>query len=559
MVHGSGNSWVEKGATAFLLAALAVLVAAVIPLCLVPPVAKDVIIHHLSVPKLYLEHGGIYEIPGMVFSYYPMNLNLLYMIPLAFGHDILPALIHFAFALGTAWMLFSFMAHRFGRPWGLAGALFFLSTPIIVKLSSTAYIDLGVLFFSTASLLLLVKWLEDGFPTRTLLASGALCGLAMGTKYNGLVSFFLLFCAVVFLRARYRKRGGSGGTAVYAGAVFALAAVVLYAPWAVKNYIWTGNPIYPLFNGLFNPGMDRGSSIGIFSYRELFYGETWWQIAALPVRIFFEGADGDPARFDGVLNPLLFLLPWLSLLPCRNGPPGTFRHAWIFATFSVLFFFFAMFSTSMRTRYISPIIPPLVMLSVYGLYRLKTWFEETRPGLPPYVGRGAVGALMGIALWVNGAYLVDLYRYVTPFEYLTGEISRDDYISRYRGEYAAFRFINQHLPEDALVLFVFIGNRGYYCDRDYLYDMQGMRSTIEDLVNTEADSAGVRDGLRERGVTHLLIGVEVFERWATEKFSKEKLGVVQDFFNRCTSLMHLENGYGVFALSPKIEGPGSLK
>ena len=60
----------------------------------VPPVSRDALIHHLAVPKLYLEHGGIYEIPSIRFSYYPMNLNLLYMIPLYFGNDILPKFIH---------------------------------------------------------------------------------------------------------------------------------------------------------------------------------------------------------------------------------------------------------------------------------------------------------------------------------------------------------------------------------------------------------------------------------------------------------------------------------
>ena len=78
---------------------LSVLICCIIILSLVPPVSKDALTHHLAVPKLYLKHGGIYEIPDILFSYYPMNLELLYMIPLYFDNDIVPKFIHFSFAL----------------------------------------------------------------------------------------------------------------------------------------------------------------------------------------------------------------------------------------------------------------------------------------------------------------------------------------------------------------------------------------------------------------------------------------------------------------------------
>ena len=97
---------------AFLIAVLAVLIMAIIILSLVPPVSKDALVHHLAVPKLYLKHGGMYEIPFMPFSYYPMNLDLLYMIPLYFGNDIAPKFIHFIFALLTAGLVFFYLRKR---------------------------------------------------------------------------------------------------------------------------------------------------------------------------------------------------------------------------------------------------------------------------------------------------------------------------------------------------------------------------------------------------------------------------------------------------------------
>lgn len=123
------------------------LIASIVILSWVPPVSRDALTHHLAVPKLYLQHGGIYEIPSIAFSYYPMNLDLLYIIPLYFGNDIVPKLIHFVFALLTAGLIYYYLAKRLGTIWALLGAIFFLSLPIIVKLSITVYVDLGLVFF----------------------------------------------------------------------------------------------------------------------------------------------------------------------------------------------------------------------------------------------------------------------------------------------------------------------------------------------------------------------------------------------------------------------------
>ncbi len=52
-----------------------IVICSIVLLSLVPPVSKDELVHHLAVPKLYLKHGGMIEIPFMPFSYYPMNLG----------------------------------------------------------------------------------------------------------------------------------------------------------------------------------------------------------------------------------------------------------------------------------------------------------------------------------------------------------------------------------------------------------------------------------------------------------------------------------------------------
>ena len=96
------------------------------------------------------------------------------------------------FALLTAGLIYRYLKRQLGTTYGLLGVLFFLTIPVIVKLSVTAYVDLGLIFFSWASLYYLLRWLDTDFKKKPLIISGIFCGLALGTKYNGLISLLIL-------------------------------------------------------------------------------------------------------------------------------------------------------------------------------------------------------------------------------------------------------------------------------------------------------------------------------------------------------------------------------
>ena len=87
-----------------------------------------------------------------------------------------------------------------------------------------------------------------------MLIAAVFCGLAMGTKYNGLIVFLLMTLLVLFLSspAMYRYQVNPVRTLFYS-LIFVLIASLIYSPWGIKNYIWTGNPFFPLFDNWFNP------------------------------------------------------------------------------------------------------------------------------------------------------------------------------------------------------------------------------------------------------------------------------------------------------------------
>jgi 4-amino-4-deoxy-L-arabinose transferase-like glycosyltransferase len=92
-----------------------------------------------------------------------MNIDLLYLVSLYFKNDIVPKFIHFAFGFGTGLLVYAYLKNRFSRNWGLLGFLIFFSTPVIIRLSTTAYVDFGMTFFTTASILAFVRWRDGSY------------------------------------------------------------------------------------------------------------------------------------------------------------------------------------------------------------------------------------------------------------------------------------------------------------------------------------------------------------------------------------------------------------
>lgn len=553
-----------------LLFAVAVLMVSIGILSWVPPVSKDALVHHLAVPKLYLQHGGIYELPTMPYSYYPMNLDLLYMVPLWLGTDIAAKFIHFGFGLLTACLLFWYLRKRLNTLYALFGSLFFLSVPIVVKLSITVYVDLGVIFFSTLALLLILHWAEHGFRFKYLILSGIACGLAMGTKYNGIVTCAVLGLMVPFLCARDGK-GGKGHVVrpITLGALFVLIALIVFSPWMIRNAVWKGNPVYPLYDSFFKKqggGIKaeplRGKSITIaplgktslFTYRKIVYGERWWEMALLPVRIFFQGRDGNPQFFDGVLNPFLLILTIFAFFPRSKDPPELVREKKILLVYAALFFAFAFFTSALRVRYISPIIPPLVILSTFGLRNLMHAAGRMKARVAGKLACALILLLTVCGMAFNAWYLFTQFDKMRPFGYISGKVGRDQYITRYRREYPVMQYANRTLPLDAKISFLFLGKRGYYCDREYVPDTEGQVRALYRSIKDAETPERIWSRFRTRGITHIMVDLSIFDKWLHGLFSVEERGRVRDFFQKYLLPLYFREGIGLYQVKDSPEG-----
>jgi len=550
------------------------LIISIIILSSVPPVSRDALTHHLAVPKLYLKHGGIYEIPELKVSYYPMNLDLLYLIPLSFGNDIFPKFIHFSFALMTAWLIFSYLKKRVDTCYALFGVLLFISLPVIIKLSITVYVDLGLYYFSTASLVYLFNWVEKDFKIKYLIVSAIWCGLALGTKYNGLIVLFLLtlFVPFIYLRSIDSRTNRQIKVIGYCS-VFMIVSLIIFSPWMIKNYVWTNNPLYPLYDNLFNPkkvvpstikatdtdSSDRtniGSDIvskpkgrwGNFAVRKIVYGEKWWETALIPVRIFFHGKDDSPKYFDGRLNPILFIFPFFAFIRIRKNDHTLSTEKKMLAIFSVLFLLFVFFQTDMRIRWIGPIIPPLIILSVLGLHETISFIDDRYSSAEGKTIKWFVFVGMTFLLGLNAVYLVDQFRIVEPMSYIGGKVERNEYIEKYRPEYAAINFANHNIPANAKIMCMFLGNRSYYSNREVVFNY----SLASNAVIQKDSPERIFINLKKRNITHILIRYDLYNKWVHDNYKGREKEVIRQFFKNHLNLLYSKNGHGLYKLKNHI-------
>jgi len=563
-----------------LIIALFVLIGGIVLTASVPPVSRDALTHHLAIPKLFITYGGIVELPDIPFSYYPMNLDLLYLAALSFGNDIAPKYIHLIFALLTAGLTYHYLKPRMGAVFGTLGALLWLSTPIVVRLASEVYVDLGVAFFGFASIYMLLRWIDSGFKIRFLIWSGIWCGLALGTKYNALVILAILSLMVPYLRSkldkgeeflRQRQREGtktdqptdsvtvlpraSLRSVFFATVCFVGVALVVFSPWMIRNTVLKQNPIYPMFNRVFNTEDSSGrawsrtstmvqDTSGTMAVRHMVFKESLGYMSLIPLRIFFEGRDDNPRYFDGKLNPFLLVFSFVGFLPLGALPTKIRTEQRIWCCFSILFILIVIFTAPVRIRYLVPALPAIVVLSMIGIYRLWAYIEKISGSGLRWQFKIIWSVAVVMMLVYNANYFIDRYQNISPWGYISGVTTRDEYISKRLPEYALIKYVNENLPSDSVLLGLFLGQRMYYFDREILFN-EGL--LLKAVIESNRDH-DIYKYLHKEGITHVILRVDLFLDWESRNMNSSNINKLQNFLDNNLRKIKEIKGFSLYAL-----------
>jgi hypothetical protein len=227
-----------------------------------PEIAFDALWYHLTLPKLYLQHGAIYHIPGglLYYSDMPKLGEMFYVGALSFGNVIFAKLVHYIFGILISIILYKFSRKFFNQSIAFVIVVIFYSNLVVDWESITAYIDLIRTFFEFLSLWGLLNWYESQ-KSSWLVICAVMMGFAITTKLLAIGSFLILLALIIAISVLKRK---SLKELLLESLVFAICTFIIPLPWFIFSYIHTGNPVYPFFTKTYEITASSPNPINLF-------------------------------------------------------------------------------------------------------------------------------------------------------------------------------------------------------------------------------------------------------------------------------------------------------
>jgi hypothetical protein len=210
--------------------------------------------YHFVVPKQWLMEGGFREVPYEAHAnFYQLWSGWLFWgIALEPDNFLLPRQFVMLGLLSVALMVVLEARRMAGtRLVAWAAGLAWMVTMEAFEVSLSDYMDMllaGMILIAAINIQRAMDQPAPGGRYRCLALAGLAAGFAIGLKITGLALAFCMGTALLVIQmgARLGWRDQLRGAAIYG-----LSALGLAAPWAIKNLVVTGNPVYPFALGLF--------------------------------------------------------------------------------------------------------------------------------------------------------------------------------------------------------------------------------------------------------------------------------------------------------------------
>lgn len=459
-------------------------------IALLPPTSWDSLSYHLRGPWLYLQAGRIYPDIDVFSLNNPFLLEMLFLLTMAIRSDSAAQLVHFSFVFLLAGLVYIMAVKSLKLQTGWTAVLLLFTTPMTLRLASIAYNDLALVCTVLASLYSYLRWRENP-QTRWLLMSGIFSGLAMSLKYTSFVTPLVIGGLLVWQHWRQPRQ------LLHLLLLFALPALFVALPWYVKNWAFTGNPVYPfVWNGRF------WDDFRTLAHRNPGSGIGWNLLAILRIPYTLTQGTAD-ASGDGQTGPLFLaflpLLLFYTLFRLRQHPPLAFRILLLFALIHYLVWVLGVIDSAplWQGRLMLPALVALCPALAWSLADLRR-FDHPQFSLYRFLNLVLAMVILFELVTQVGQWLRQ-----NPLAYVAGSQSRPAYLEQNLGYlYLASQAMNDTLPADAVVQFLW-EPRTYYCHLDCRGDHILDKYTHLEYLYGSADA--IAQALAAEGVTHLFI------------------------------------------------------
>jgi hypothetical protein len=222
----------------------------------------DALSYHLQLPREWWFAGGIVETPHNAYGYLPGGVSAAFLHVMTLVGDpsaaaiscqILVALLTIAAAdatvtLATVWAEDADDAPRVVPRLAM---LSLLATPWVVVTGSLAYDEAAVMLATATAAAMVIRASRESVAKADDLRIGAVLGIVLGAavlaKASSGVLVVLPIGVLTAVLVPIRR-----WPLIVLGTLLGGVAVCL--PWLLRNWMWTGNPVFPFAAGLFGAG-----------------------------------------------------------------------------------------------------------------------------------------------------------------------------------------------------------------------------------------------------------------------------------------------------------------
>jgi len=359
------------------------------------PCEYDSLTYHLFFPARWIQEARLFIVPtvfgDLAPAYAPSNAELTYAFwSLVTQSDALARAGSFPFMILGALAAYALCRSRgFSETAAALPAVFAILTPFAFNLGMGSMVDVPM----SAALLAALYYL-DRYRRKDVLSNGVLFaasfGLAIGTKFVALTFGLLLLVpfAVFLLRKMIREPTAAIGHAL----VYLVVVLACGGFWYIRNWIATGNPLFPLdLSPLFAGAYTREAMLAYGAFRV----GSLQQIAIVWMRAYGSvvGAGVALLCFFGTLlltlrrrlrgfDIYLYLIPWMyciahfTLIPFNNQ--YRFLIAAVMPSYLILAHFADSNSESLRWS-AGAAATAMLILTATGLGGTIPWGEMELP------------------------------------------------------------------------------------------------------------------------------------------------------------------------------------
>ena len=448
-----------------------------------PDTDWDSLAYHLALPKIFLHDKALVNLRWSANAHYPLNTEMIYLLCLALIGARAAHVVNFINGLGLLAATWLIARRFFGKKAAEISCAILSVQPLFQRVIGNAETDLNIAQAIAASFFVLLVSSTEPLKRerkRLLFLCGLLSGLAASAKITGLWAIAALG-ALILIQKSHSIREKMREIFIYGSGTFLLGF-----PWYLKNWLQTGNPVWPYLGQFF-----RANTLDMAAWKRLSdsvtegVSKTFVHYLSVPFLLILK-----PAKF--LHHPQWMMIPFLILLSLRliRRPPLKLIEKKILLF--MFFFYTVWFYVYQDWRYFLPAAAILAVL--IGAWSAQLLGEKT------FLRAPAFSAIL-IGLWPLKKLSSNNEMYAFLNLDAASEPPAEHYLEKSLGPWYLMSQAANRLPPNSKI-FLFRDVRGYYLNPQYAWG-DPLNPGVLDYASI-ADWRQLRQELLALGFTHIL-------------------------------------------------------